>query len=90
MIYISDHGESLGEYGLYLHGTPNAFAPAVQLEVPFVIWMSERFKQLNTIGSQQFTQLEYSHDNVFHSIMGAFGIRSSVYNESLDIFSNNK
>jgi len=86
MLYVSDHGESLGEYGLYLHGTPNAIAPAVQLEIPFIIWMSESFKQVNKVDSVQFKNGPYSHANVFHSIMGAFGLRSSVYNEKLDIF----
>lgn len=86
MIYVSDHGESLGEYGLYLHGTPNAIAPAVQLEIPFIVWMSEGFKQLHDIDSSVFTQPEYSHSNVFHSVMGALGVNASVYDETLNIF----
>jgi len=43
LIYVSDHGESLGEYGIYLHGIPDAIAPDVQKDIPFVIWMSEEF-----------------------------------------------
>ena len=27
LIYVSDHGESLGEKGLYLHGAPYFMAP---------------------------------------------------------------
>lgn len=45
LMYISDHGESLGEYGLYLHGTPYSIAPDVQKDVPFLVWMSDAFKQ---------------------------------------------
>ena len=88
MLYVSDHGESLGEDGMYLHGLPNALAPAVQLEIPFIIWMSEGFKKLNAIEVNQFTNAKYSHKNVFHSILGAFGIRSSVYDPALDIFNS--
>ena len=43
MIYVSDHGESLGEYGTYLHGMPYAIAPDVQKQIPFIIWMSDAF-----------------------------------------------
>ena len=46
MIYLSDHGESLGEYGLYLHGAPNALAPDVQRNVPFIFWASDSFLKL--------------------------------------------
>lgn len=86
MLYVSDHGESLGEFGLYLHGTPNAIAPAVQLDIPFIIWMSDRFKKINDIQPDQFSHAAYSHKHVFHSIMGAFGMRGSVYDKALDIF----
>ena len=43
MMYISDHGESLGEYGLYLHGTPFSIAPDAQKQIPFIVWMSSAF-----------------------------------------------
>ena len=86
LMYISDHGESLGEYGLYLHGTPRLIAPDYQLQIPFVVWMSSRFKQLNRLDESHFNQDRYSHANVFHSILGALGIRNQVYDEALDIF----
>ena len=41
MFYISDHGESLGESGLYLHGMPYIFAPDSQTKVPLIVWASE-------------------------------------------------
>lgn len=79
MIYISDHGESLGEKNLYLHGTPYIIAPNVQKEIPLIIWKSKDFKGY-------VKQLEkYGHENIFHTILGALGVDSSVYNKKLDI-----
>jgi len=76
----------LGEYGLYLHGTPNFIAPAYQLQIPFAVWTSDRFKQLNGQAYSNANNASYSHANVFHSVMGVLGITNSLYNESLDIF----
>ena len=87
MLYISDHGESLGEYGLYLHGTPYAIAPDVQKEVPFLFWASPAFKKSKDLEELSFKRDEYGDANIFHSIMGAFGMKSSIYNKELDIFS---
>ena len=88
LMYISDHGESLGEYGLYLHGTPYSIAPDVQKDVPFLVWMSDAFKQKKGIPMAQLAQqTSHSHANVFHSVMGAFDMRSEIYNRQLDIFS---
>ena len=90
MIYISDHGESLGEYGLYLHGTPFTLAPKVQKDVPFIVWASNTFKDKNEISLENLElQKSHSHKNIFHSVMGALGMRSDVYDKQLDIFSNN-
>ena len=86
MMYVSDHGESLGEYGLYLHGTPYTLAPDVQKQIPFVIWMSPAFRESRNVEDERFTRGTVSHDNVFHSVMGALGISSGVYDESRDIF----
>jgi lipid A ethanolaminephosphotransferase len=89
LIYISDHGESLGEYGLYLHGTPFAIAPDVQKDIPFLVWMSDTFKQKKGILlSQQTQRKSHSQPNIFHSVMGAFDMRSAIYNRQLDIFSS--
>ena len=87
MMYVSDHGESLGEYGLYLHGTPYSIAPDYQKEIPFIVWMSDSFKNLKDLNKHSFKQNgNYSHHNVFHSVMGALGVNSSIYKEGLDIF----
>ncbi len=86
MIYASDHGESLGEYGLYLHGAPYSIAPDVQKEIPFILWQSKSFlakKEFNKPYVKE--QSAYGHENIFHTIMGAFDMQSTVYNNKLDI-----
>ncbi len=88
LLYISDHGESLGEHGLYLHGTPYTIAPEVQKEVPFIVWMSPEFMRHKGVsGAQLQAQTAHSQDDVFHSVISAFDMRSEVYNAKLDIFS---
>ncbi|MDI1301311.1 MAG: phosphoethanolamine--lipid A transferase EptA [bacterium] len=88
LMYLSDHGESLGEHGLYLHGTPYSIAPDVQKDIPFLVWMSDTFKQKNGAPIAPLVrQTSYSQANVFHSVMGAFDMRSEIYNHQLDIFS---
>ena len=87
LLYISDHGESLGEHGLYLHGTPIALAPDVQKEVPFVVWMSEGFQRRQHIDASTLARATaHSQGQVFHSVMGAFDMQSSVYRPQLDIY----
>ena len=89
MMYMSDHGESLGEYGLYLHGTPFSIAPDVQKDVPFIVWMSPAFIAQRGISVARMAEQEHhSQLNVFHSVLGAFGVRSDVYDSRLDIFSD--
>lgn len=87
MIYVSDHGQSLGEDGFYLHGTPPAIAPDVQQEVPFLVWMSDSFQKNRGITSADVIPLQsFPHDFPFHSVMGAFGMRSDIYKPQYDIF----
>ncbi len=88
MLYQSDHGESLGENGLYLHGFPYAIAPAFQTQVPFVIWIPEDSGLANRACLQQKNQSSYSHDILFHSVLGALGIQTSYYQAKLDIFAS--
>ena len=88
LIYISDHGESLGEYGLYLHGTPYSIAPDVQKQIPFLLWASPRFRENKKMEDLNFSlKKEYGQYNIFHSIMGAFEMNATVYDKELDIFS---
>ncbi len=89
LIYMSDHGESLGEYGLYLHGIPYALAPQVQKEVPFVIWMSDAFMRRKAVQIGRLeSQRRHSQRDVFHTVMGAFSMRSAAYRGEYDIFSD--
>ena len=89
LMYMSDHGESLGEHGLYLHGTPYTIAPDAQKEIPFIVWMSPAFEDREGITAAQLAkQHGHSQANVFHSILGAFDVRSDVYDKTLDIFSS--
>jgi len=87
MLYASDHGESLGEFGLYLHGTPYAIAPDVQKDIPFIVWMSDEFKNDRGLTSEALeTPDTHSQSQIFHSVMGAFEMQSDVYKPELDIF----
>jgi lipid A ethanolaminephosphotransferase len=87
LMYVSDHGESLGEYGLYLHGTPYPIAPDVQKDIPILVWMSAEFKRDKGIAMTQLnSESSHSQANVFHSVMGAFDMRSDIYNRQLDLF----
>ena len=80
MIYMSDHGESLGEHGLYLHGLPYFMAPDSQTHVGAIVWFGESNKK--TIDPSK----EYSHDNLFHTLLGLFNVETAVYKKELDMF----
>ncbi len=85
-IYISDHGESLGEYNLYLHGTPYAIAPDVQKRVPFIVWESKEFLKLKGFAQPYIRAKErYGQNNVFHTVLDALGVDSSIYKEEDDL-----
>lgn len=90
MIYVSDHGESLGENGVYLHAAPYAIAPEAQVHVPMVMWFGK-----STLGDAAVDRgclqakrddKDLSHDYMFHSVLGLFGVQTSVYEPKLDIF----
>lgn len=89
MIYMSDHGESLGESGLYLHGAPYMFAPTEQTHVPFVLWTSAGLRQSAGIDKPCLSDkadAPHSHDNLFHSVLGLMQVKTDVYDPTLDIF----
>ncbi|WP_322804858.1 phosphoethanolamine--lipid A transferase [Vibrio alfacsensis] len=91
LIYISDHGESLGENGMFLHGMPYSLAPDYQKRVPLILWMSPGFKQAKHINTGCLNQeaqkrATHSHDNVFHSLLGIMDVETSAYDGALDIF----
>lgn len=88
MLYMSDHGESLGEKGLYLHGTPYMFAPSEQTHVPFVIWMSDAFAETARIDRACISALsgeEVSHDNLYHTALGMMEIIAASRDPKLDL-----
>ncbi|MFI8384076.1 phosphoethanolamine transferase [Pseudomonas sp. NPDC079086] len=89
MLYMSDHGESLGELGMYLHGVPYAMAPSEQTHVPMVLWFSDGMQRSSGISADCLRQQAgqpVSQDNLFHSVIGLMGVRTSVYQPQLDIF----
>lgn len=89
MLYVSDHGESLGENGLYLHGTPYAIAPKEQTTVPWLMWLPKQYaaqKQIDIQCIQQKARHQsVSHDNVFHTVLGLYGIDSVDKDPNLDL-----
>ncbi len=82
VLYVSDHGESLGEGNLYMHGVPARIAPREQLEIPFIVWTSD-----TTLSPDESREVGQYH--VFHSVLSFLGIESPIYNPSLDIFATN-
>jgi lipid A ethanolaminephosphotransferase len=89
MMYFSDHGESLGENNMYLHGAPYIISPAEQTRVPFMLWFSERYPQrfgVDTRCVAARSEQQLSHDHVFHSILGLLDVNTAVYNPALDLF----
>ncbi len=89
LLYVSDHGESLGENGLYLHGMPYAIAPREQVQVPMVAWFSEGWRQSTGLSStclQMTTGESLSHDNLFHTVLGLTGVKTALYRSDRDIF----
>lgn len=89
MFFVSDHGESLGENGLYLHGLPYAIAPEVQKKVPMLLWLSPKLQASSRIEIDCLARKKsqpLSHDNVFHSMLGLMDVQSDVYRRGLDIF----
>ena len=79
VLFVSDHGESLGENNLYMHGVPMAMAPREQIEIPFVVWTSDP-----SLGVKPLDEVGQHH--VFHSVLSFFGIESPVFDETKNIF----
>lgn len=89
LLYLSDHGESLGEYGLFLHGMPYSLAPEVQKHVPFIAWFSAPLRQRLALSQRCLAgQLDapLSHDNLYSTVLGVLDVRSPSYQRGLDAF----
>jgi lipid A ethanolaminephosphotransferase len=89
MLYLSDHGESLGEAGLYLHGLPYAIAPSTQTHVPMIYWQSDSFAGRTGLDGRCLrarAALPYSHDNLFHSVLGLLDVETQDRQPRRDLF----
>ncbi len=93
LLYVSDHGESLGELGLYLHGLPYALAPDVQKQVPMVFWASSGFEAGAGLPSGCLDRTlrtraragGVSHDHVFHTVLGLLDVSTAVHEPAMDM-----
>ncbi len=87
LFYVSDHGESLGENNLYLHGLPYMIAPDEQIHVPMIMWFGSRFEkdEINFLQLKQQSHKKLSHDNIFHTLLGLMEIESEMYDKNMDI-----
>jgi len=83
MIFISDHGESLGENKMFMHGLPMKLAPKEQYEIPFLVWTSENFRNYKT--KDELPAVLEQH-YIFHSVLNLLSIDSPAYNKDFDIF----
>ena len=89
MLYVADHGESLGENNLYLHGMPYSIAPDVQKHVPWVTWLSPAFEQrsgmtMDCLRSRAGARV--THDHYFHSVLGLVQVGTAAYQRPLDAY----
>ena len=81
MIFISDHGESLGENKMFMHGLPMKLAPKVQYEIPFLVWTSKDFRDYKSDLPEVLEQ-----HYIFHSVLNLLSIESPDYDKDFDIF----
>ena len=89
LVYLSDHGESLGENGAYLHGLPYAIAPEAQKHVPMLIWLSDDYQKRYAVNKQCLNKraatAHYSQDNLFSTMLGITGVATREYVPADDI-----
>lgn len=92
LLYISDHGESLGESGMYLHGAPYAIAPEEQISVPMLAWFSSDFTEENKIDTTclkaHADKGGFSHDNLFSTLLGLMNVKANIYRPEMDLFAS--
>jgi lipid A ethanolaminephosphotransferase len=90
LVYVSDHGESLGEGGIYLHGWPYMVAPKEQTTVPFLAWLSPSFQRQTALDAACLAERagagRHSHDNLFHSALGLMDVQTAAYRRDMDVF----
>lgn len=92
LVYLSDHGESLGESGIYLHGTPYMLAPSQQTHIPFLFWLSKDYQQNYAVNqdclAKKAVSSDVSQDNIFSTMLGMMNIKTSVYQSNMDILAS--
>ncbi|MDY0051224.1 MAG: phosphoethanolamine--lipid A transferase [Aliarcobacter sp.] len=89
MVYMSDHGESLGENGLYLHGLPYFMAPDDQKHIASLMWFDGDIKnEIDTDKLNTYKNHSFSQDNLFHTLLGLFEVETSVYKKDMDVLYN--
>ena len=81
LLFISDHGESLGENNLYMHGMPKSMAPREQFDIPFIVWLSDSKRTVRDIECAE----QY---HIFHTVLSSLSVDSEIYNAEYDIFNN--
>ncbi len=91
LMYLSDHGESLGENGIYLHGTPYMIAPEAQTHIPLLFWLSDSYARNYQVDpgclQQQGVSAQVSQDNLFSTLLGMMNVKTNLYQQKMDIFS---
>ncbi|MBA1432070.1 MAG: phosphoethanolamine--lipid A transferase [Epsilonproteobacteria bacterium] len=86
MIYMADHGESLGESGVYLHGLPYFMAPDAQTHIGAIMWFGKHMsKEINADALRERSKKAYSQDNLFHTLLGIFNVQTKVYDADMDM-----
>ena len=88
LLYLSDHGESLGESGLYLHGAPWWMAPAEQTQVPAVFWMNDGWAKTFRVSRDKLQARasgEVTQESLYHTVLGLVGVKSTTYRPEYDL-----
>jgi lipid A ethanolaminephosphotransferase len=89
MLYVSDHGESLGENGIYIHGMPKFMAPKEQLQIPMIAWLSQGYatsRRIDISCVKAAASKPYTHAFIFHTLAGMFDIEATEYSKAHDLF----
>ncbi len=85
LIYASDHGESLGENGVYLHAAPMRIAPKEQIHIPILMWASENLKRKRKLIGKNYptyreSKNKISHEYLPHTILDFFNLKTPYLN----------
>jgi lipid A ethanolaminephosphotransferase len=85
---MADHGESLGENGLYLHGLPYFMAPDAQTHIGSILWFGDKMQNdIDTDYIKSNSHKKFTQDNLFHTLLGIFNVKTKVYDKNMDMLS---